>query len=60
MSAAPCTKCPWIQPGRPDITPELETLARDGEFFCCHVDCGLCRGAAAEHKRALRRDGVKY
>lgn len=43
----PCPVCPWIQPGRPDITPDLEILARAGVWFCCHGrGGGTCIGAA--------------
>jgi ribonuclease HI len=42
----PCTVCPWIQKGQPDITEELKSLAKSGEWFCCHKNLGTCIGAA--------------
>lgn len=45
----PCSACPWIQKGQPDITPELRQLAQAGTWFCCHVNMGTCHGAAKQH-----------
>lgn len=56
-AAKPCPACPWTQPGRPDITPELLQAARGGAWFCCHGrGGGTCAGAVAEHKRAQAAD----
>jgi hypothetical protein len=32
--------------GQPDITEELKSLAKSGEWFCCHKNLGTCIGAA--------------
>lgn len=48
----PCAACPWMQKGQPYITPPIREAAERGEWFCCHVHCGTCHGAALVAKRA--------
>lgn len=55
---APCAKCPWTQPGRPDISPEIEAAAKAGLWFCCHVNMGTCFGAKAVSDRAARKQEI--
>ena len=40
-----CDKCPWTTKGKPDIGREQTVALLNGEWFCCHVNCGTCHGA---------------
>jgi hypothetical protein len=50
----PCKACPWTEKGQPLITDELRECAKQGQWFCCHVNMGTCHGAErfGESKRA--------
>ena len=52
-SPEPCAACPWMQKGRPDITPQVLASARRGDWFCCHVHMGTCAGAQLEARKEL-------
>lgn len=49
----PCSACPRV-PGRPlsdAIEDKHRQAAREGAWFCCHVNMGTCHGAANFTKR---------
>lgn len=55
----PCSACPWIKKGQPDITPPVRVAAERGDWFCCHVHMGTCVGAqlVAAHAGKEASDG---